>query len=110
METIYEIHDIPQGTVGPLLFRSYLKAPGACRMVTLTQALKDEILQIYGFPGSPEFMLVALDGVDLVRYRDIPNPVEARTIIKMQIAISIWMKNVSLLGIQATFIQVVVLH
>ncbi|MCJ7659701.1 MAG: glycosyltransferase family 4 protein [Anaerolineales bacterium] len=81
METIYEIHDIPQGTVGPLLFRSYLKAPGACRMVTLTQALKDEILQIYGFPGSPESMLVALDGVDLVRYRDIPNPVEARRLL-----------------------------
>jgi len=81
METIYEIHDIPKGTVGPLLFQSYLKAPGAYRIVAVTQALKDEIIQIYGSPGSPESMLVALDGVDLVRYRDIPNPVEARRLL-----------------------------
>jgi len=81
METIYEIHDIPQGTAGPLLFRSYLKAPGAHRLVTITQALKDEIIQIYGIPGSHPSVLVALDGVDLGRYDDIPNPAEARRLL-----------------------------
>ena len=81
METIYEIHDIPQGTAGPLLFRSYLKAPCAHRLVTITQALKDEIIQIYGIPGSHPSVLVALDGVDLGRYDDIPNPAEARRLL-----------------------------
>jgi len=84
MKTIYEVHDIPQGTVGPLLFRSYLKAPGAHRLVAITHALKDEIIHIYNIPGSPPFMLVALDGVDLARYRDIPNSTEARRLLKAE--------------------------
>ena len=40
METIYEIHDIPQGTVGPVLFRSYFKSTWrstACYNHTSTQ-------------------------------------------------------------------------
>ena len=81
METIYEVHDVPQGTVGPLLFRCYLKAPGAHRIVAITHGPKDELIQIYNIPGSHPYMLVALDGVDVVRYRDIPNPIEARRLL-----------------------------
>jgi glycosyltransferase involved in cell wall biosynthesis len=81
METIYEVHDIPQGTVGPVLFRSYLKAPGARRLVTITQALKDEIINRFGLPGSPPSIVVALDGVDLDRYQDIPKPTDARRLL-----------------------------
>jgi len=84
METIYEIHDIPQGTVGPVLFRSYLKAPGARRLVTITQALKDEIINRFGLPDSPPPIVVALDGVDLDRYQDIPKPIDARRLLNAQ--------------------------
>ena len=84
METIYEIHDIPQGTVGPVLFRSYLKAPGARRLVTITQALKDEIINRFGLPDSPPPIVVALDGVDLDRYQDIPKPTDARRLFNAQ--------------------------
>ena len=84
METIYEIHDIPQGTVGPVLFRSYLKAPGARRLVTITQALKDEIINRFGLKDSPPPIVVALDGVDLDRYQDIPKPTDARRLFNAQ--------------------------
>jgi glycosyltransferase involved in cell wall biosynthesis len=84
MDTIYEVHDIPHGTMGPLLFKSFLKAPGARQLVTITQALKDELIKVFGMPDSPPTITVALDGVDIARYQDIPKPTAARRLISAQ--------------------------
>lgn len=75
---IFEIHDIPQGWMSPRLFRLYLKGRGAKRMVVITQALMDDLKSHFGAPDNPLFTIVAPDGVDLQRYTNIPNPVEAR--------------------------------
>jgi glycosyltransferase involved in cell wall biosynthesis len=82
VDTIYEVHDLPQGSIGPLLFRSYLKAPSARRLVIITNALKNELVHLYGIPDTPPFTLVAHDGVDLARYSDVPSSGEARSLLK----------------------------
>lgn len=89
METIFEVHDLPQGSVGPILFRSYLRAPGARRLVLITNALKKELVHLYGIPDNPPFTLVALDGVDLARYRDIPDSREARRLLNTELDLKI---------------------
>jgi glycosyltransferase involved in cell wall biosynthesis len=76
--TIYEVHDIPQGKIGPRLFRRYLKGRGAVRLVVITQSLRDALSQQIGPCPPPPFLLVAPDGVDLQRYRNLPPPETAR--------------------------------
>lgn len=78
MPTILEVHDYPQGTLGPILFRAFLKGPGARRLVVITQALAVELSRGLGAPSSSPFMVIALDGVDLSRYTDLQSQEEAR--------------------------------
>ena len=80
--TIYEVHDLPRGFFGPRLFQRFLKGRGARRLVVLTQSLRDAINQrIIRLPSYP-FTIIESDGVDLIRYEGIPNPVEARRTLK----------------------------
>jgi len=76
--TILEVHDLPRGRVGPRLFRNYLNNPGAQRLVVITQALADDLTRRLGAPHQPPFTLVLPDGVDLARYRDLPDAHHAR--------------------------------
>lgn len=78
MDTIFEIHDLPQGILGPWLFHRFLKARGARRLVVITRALKSDLVKQFSAPDSAPFTVVALDGVDLERYVDLPEPQEAR--------------------------------
>jgi glycosyltransferase involved in cell wall biosynthesis len=78
MATILEIHDLPQGKVGPLMFRLYLKGHGAKRLVTITQTLALDLAQKLGAPALPPFTIIAPDGVDLDRYAALPDPAQAR--------------------------------
>ena len=78
-KTILEIHDIPQGRLGPWLFRLFLKGGGARRLVVITRSLADSLERAMSVSMSPPFTLVAADGVDLTRYADLPAAPEART-------------------------------
>lgn len=75
--TIFEVHDYPQGTMGPVLFSRFLKGQGAWKLVVITQALANDLQKKLSAPGAP-FTLVAPDGVDLNRYVDLPSLPEAR--------------------------------
>ncbi len=78
MDTIFEIHDLPRGTLGPWLLRRFLSGSGARRLVVITESLKDAISQaITPLPDAP-FTLIAPDGVDLARYDDLPAASDAR--------------------------------
>ena len=79
--TILEIHDFPQGRVGPFLFRSFFRGPGATRLVAITHALVADLSQKLHVPGDPPFTIVEADGVDLERYQDLPTPEQARRIL-----------------------------
>jgi glycosyltransferase involved in cell wall biosynthesis len=78
MPTILEIHDLPQGKLGPWLFRRFLKGKGARRMVVITQALSDDLARELGAPTLAPFTVLAPDGVDLERYASLPKPEQAR--------------------------------
>ena len=81
VNTIFEVHDLPSGDLGPLIFRLYLKGRGALRLVAITQALAKELQEHFGAPDSEPFVVIAPDGVDLARYKDLPFPMEARRIL-----------------------------
>ncbi len=82
LPTILEVHDLPRGTFGRFLFRLFLQGKGARRLVVITQSLKDAITHtISRLPESP-FTQIMPDGVDLVRYKNLPPPVKARQYLK----------------------------
>lgn len=82
MRTILEAHDLPHGKMGRRLFQRFIRGSGARRLVVITRALLDDLVEAYGIPEpsshKPQFTVVAPDGVDLDRYKNPPSPVEAR--------------------------------
>ena len=81
MDTIFEVHDLPQGYLGPMLFRLYQKGKGARRLVAITRALAGDLQKRFGIPDRESFVVIAPDGVDLGRYENLPSPTEARRIL-----------------------------
>jgi glycosyltransferase involved in cell wall biosynthesis len=78
LPTVFEIHDLPGGFMGSWLFRRFLQGSGSRRLVVITQALKADVEKQFGKLLQSPFAVVAPDGVDLVRYENIPAPEEAR--------------------------------
>lgn len=78
MATILEVHDIPQGKLGPWFFRRFLNGKGARKLVMITQALATDLSRRFGFQLSTPFTVIAADGVDLERFERLPQPAEAR--------------------------------
>ncbi len=76
--TVLELHEQPQGRFGPGLFRAFLRGRGARRLLPITASLRDQIVANYPLPDHPGFVQVAPMGVDLDRYRDLPESREAR--------------------------------
>jgi glycosyltransferase involved in cell wall biosynthesis len=72
VHTIFEIHDLPRGMLGPWLLTRFLRGKGARRLVVITKALRAD-LPLGEFPA-----IIAPDGVDLERYLDLPAPASAR--------------------------------
>lgn len=81
--TIFEIHDLPSGRIGPWLFRSFLIGKDSFRLVSISQALLDDLKSTYRFPNKEGFSLVAPDGVDLYRYQELLEPSEAREVLNL---------------------------
>jgi glycosyltransferase involved in cell wall biosynthesis len=76
--TILEVHDCPQGTMGPILFRMFLKGRGARRLVVISKVLATDLRTEFGSPEAPPFTQIIPDGVDLTRYTNLPEPLESR--------------------------------
>jgi glycosyltransferase involved in cell wall biosynthesis len=81
MATILEVHDMPQGKAGPLLFRIFLRGRGARRLVVITRSLLKDLRDRLAAPEDETFTLVAPDGVDLSRYTNLPGIQEARQLL-----------------------------
>lgn len=77
-KTILEMHDFPQGFFGPVLFRRFLQGEGAERLVVISENLATDLHGRFGSPENPPFTKVIPDGVDLIRYLDLPDPDESR--------------------------------
>ena len=76
--TIFEIHDYPQGKIGPFLLRTFLSGRGARRLVVITRTLHDDLSANFQIPAEKNFTIIAPDGVDIKRYQDLPDPLQAR--------------------------------
>lgn len=88
MSTILEVHDLPNGRIGPLIFRSFLHGHGARRLVVITRALAHDLTDRLAIPlpgqaASGAFTVIAPDGVDLARFENLASPLEARRSLKL---------------------------
>ncbi len=106
LPTLYEIHDLPQGKLGPWLFRRIARAPATRGIIAITRALARDLESIIASPipnthpsttsglrppsaqdATPNTQypipntLIAPDGVDLARYENLPNPAAARSLL-----------------------------
>ncbi|MEX2143848.1 MAG: glycosyltransferase family 4 protein [Anaerolineales bacterium] len=76
--SVFELHDMPSGIMGPWLLRRFLRAKGARRVVVNTHYLAGQLKQQYRLPSLNDILLVAPNGVDLQRYVKLPSPKSAR--------------------------------
>ena len=84
LPTVLEVHDQPQGRFGPWLFGQYLRSSGARRLLPTTEALCAWLARVYKVTLETPLVVIAPNGVDLVRYADLPTPEEARRELGMQ--------------------------
>jgi glycosyltransferase involved in cell wall biosynthesis len=75
---LLEMHEIPTGKLGPLVFRRILTSRGRKRILPITNALAISLERRFKYRFKQGEMLVAPSGVDLERYEDLPVPSEAR--------------------------------
>lgn len=76
--TIMEVHDRPQGRIGPWLFGQFLRGKGARRVLPITDALRVWLERAYNVELREPFAVVVRTGVDLSQYDDLPLPSAAR--------------------------------
>jgi glycosyltransferase involved in cell wall biosynthesis len=79
LPTLLEVHDRPSGTMGPRLFRAFLRGRGAKRLLLTTQALQEWLESEYSLSLQEPFGRITPNGIDLHRYRDLPPPEQARS-------------------------------
>jgi glycosyltransferase involved in cell wall biosynthesis len=89
MPVIHEIHDLPQGVLGPMLFRGFRAGRGARRLVLITYTLAEDLAEKFAIPVQTPFTLVAPDGVDLERYRQLPDQSEVRRKLRTEYSLPI---------------------
>lgn len=75
---ILEMHDLPTGRMGPQLFRQFIRQGEKKRLLVITQALYDKLRTVYGFDLPNEEVLIAPNGTDLDRYKNLASPDDAR--------------------------------
>ena len=78
LPALYEAHDLPTGRLGPLWTRAFLRLPGRKRLVLITRALRSALERRFGRLLPEEQMVIGPNGVDLERYRGLPEPAAAR--------------------------------
>lgn len=87
MATIFELHDMPSGSMGPWLLRRFISSRGARRLVANTNFLANKLKAEYKLPD--KFLIVAPNGVDLERYAKLPSPKAARRALKLNDAFTV---------------------
>lgn len=86
--TIFEAHDIPQGSFGPFLFYRFLQGRGARRLLVISKALAADLRKQFNTPDGPPFTMILPDGVDLERYSGLPAPRESRQKLKTELKVT----------------------
>jgi len=79
LPTALEMHDRPRGRFGPRLFRWFLRARGASRLLPITETLRKWLSVTYDTELVEPFTVISPMGVNLRRYEDFPEPEQARS-------------------------------
>jgi len=75
---VLELHDLPVGRFGPLLYRWLLRTRRPVLFVYITAALKELTDKASGMQAGPGRFIISPDGVDLSHYANLPEPAQAR--------------------------------
>lgn len=78
LKAVLEMHDLPTGRFGPLVYRLYLRSRNPGLTVYITMALKELTDKQLGVQARAGEYAIAPDGVDLARYQQLPNARKAR--------------------------------
>jgi len=78
LPTIFEIHLQPTGIFGPIWHRVFAGMWGHKRLVSITRALVELLEQDFHMRLRAEEVVIAPNGVDLERFKSLPDPVTAR--------------------------------
>ena len=84
MPTILEMHDRVTGRIGPWLFRQFCGSKTHHRLLTITDALRSVLISQNNIDPTKTEIVIAPDGVDLERYRNLPSPNAARKDLGLQ--------------------------
>ena len=84
LSTLLELHDRPQGRLGPHLFRRALQGSGLRRLLPITAALQKYLAEAYQTTLKPPFSIISPMGVDLERYEDLPASDDARSALGLR--------------------------
>jgi glycosyltransferase involved in cell wall biosynthesis len=90
LPVIIELHGPPEGRFGPTLFRLFQKLPGKKRLLAITQALASLLRENFNTDlEDRELIQISPNGVDLERYKDLPQPSDARSLLGLPPALSV---------------------
>jgi glycosyltransferase involved in cell wall biosynthesis len=80
LPVIIELHGPPEGSFGPMLFRLFQKLPGKKRLLAITYALAGLLQENFTLDVDDRRLIqISPNGVDLERYKELPEPSSART-------------------------------
>ena len=75
---VLELHDLPTGNFGPIIYKYVLRSRSLKLVVYITSALKQLADERFGVKAREGEYIIAPDGVDLERYQSLPDPAAAR--------------------------------
>lgn len=83
LPVILEMHDLPTGRIGSLLYRRFLRSNARKLTIYITRALKELTDQACSIQARSNEWMIAPDGVDLVRYDNLPEVEQARKMLNL---------------------------
>ncbi|PKO14184.1 MAG: hypothetical protein CVU39_15435 [Chloroflexi bacterium HGW-Chloroflexi-10] len=75
---LMELHELPSGKFGPILYRQIFINNNRKRFLSITDGLKRKYEEQYRFTFHPDEICISPDGVDIERYQNLPSANQAR--------------------------------
>ncbi len=83
LPVVQEMHDVPMGRLGPWFFRQFAHSRTPHRILCTTRALRARLEDQLGHALPDSQVLIAPNGTDMERYRDLPAAPQARAALNL---------------------------
>ena len=80
---LLEVHDRPTGKLGRRMFGWFLHSNSPKRVLSITQTLANFLERDYQYHFLPGELVIGANGVDLEQYENLPDPVQARRLLRL---------------------------